>query len=210
MTTEPGLRERKKHRTRRHISDTASLLFLQRGFDAVTVAEVARAADVSTKTVFNYFARKEDLFLDRFEELTALVERAVRGRPPGQPVVRALRDLHLRLLADQHPISGYVRADYAHFWRVVQGSPALQARTREFLEELEDLVARLLAEAEGGDPDDVRVRFAAAVMVAAYRTVFAGSARRILAGEDAAGIVEGLPGAFAQTYDAAERALAGL
>ncbi len=60
-----GLRERKKRQTRQHISDVATGLFLERGFDAVTIAEVAEAADVSVNTVYNYFPAKEDLFLDR-------------------------------------------------------------------------------------------------------------------------------------------------
>lgn len=81
-----GLRERKKRQTRSLISDVASGLFVQRGFDNVTVAEVAEAAGVSAKTVFNYFPRKEDLFLDRYPEAVELVTRAVRERAEGRPL----------------------------------------------------------------------------------------------------------------------------
>src|SRR5438132_3025900 len=85
------LRERKKLRTRQRISAEATLLFMGRGFDNVTVAEVARAAEVSTMTVFNYFPRKEDLFLDRIPEGHELITRAVRDRGPDATPLAALR-----------------------------------------------------------------------------------------------------------------------
>jgi AcrR family transcriptional regulator len=199
-----GLRERKKQETRQLISDVATVLFLERGFDAVTVAEVAVAANVSTKTVFNYFPRKEDLFLDRFAELTALVTRAVAERPAGQPVLHALRDLLLDLLARKHPLSGHAEPGYVNFWRVVIDSPALQNRAREFVLELEDLVARLFAEAEGIDPASVRARFAGATAVAAYRTVFLTNAHRMTAGQPPA---PDLPLTYRQLFAAVDRAI---
>ncbi|WP_326640923.1 TetR/AcrR family transcriptional regulator [Streptosporangium sp. NBC_01755] len=75
-----GLRERKKRETRERISNIATGLFMMRGFDNVTVAEVARAADVSVNTVFNYFGTKEDLLFDRQEEVEDLPSRVVRER----------------------------------------------------------------------------------------------------------------------------------
>ncbi|HEY0194530.1 MAG TPA: helix-turn-helix domain-containing protein, partial [Kofleriaceae bacterium] len=79
----PGLRERKKQETRKRISDTATGLFMQRGFDKVTVAEIAELANVSKMTVFNYFARKEDMLFDREPEALELIRRAVVERPAG-------------------------------------------------------------------------------------------------------------------------------
>lgn len=181
---EDGLRERKKRETRQLISDAATGLFLERGFDGVTVGEVAEAAGVSAKTVFNYFPRKEDLFLDRFPEALELVARKVRERPAGAHPVAVLRDLMLRLLAEGDALGGYAdRPSFARFWRVVMESPALTARVREFVEELEDLLARLFAEADGTDPDAPGNRLAAAWTVAAYRTVYATGLRRVFAGE---------------------------
>src|SRR6476659_3998217 len=101
MGTEKGLRERKKRQTRQLISDVATMLFVERGFDAVTVTEIAARAGVSPKTVFNYFARKEDLFLDRLEELSALVTAAVRDAPADTGPLAALRALVLDLLAQR-------------------------------------------------------------------------------------------------------------
>ncbi|HEY3506149.1 MAG TPA: TetR family transcriptional regulator [Actinocatenispora sp.] len=210
MTNEPGLRERKKRATRQQISDIATGLFLERGFDGVTVADVARAADVSTKTVFNYFPRKEGLFLDRLDTLGEMITHAVRERPADTTALRALRDMYLSLLQERNPVVGYARAEYADFWRVVTGSSALRARVREAVEELEDLVARLYAEAEGIDPDGVRARLAGAYVLAAHRTVYLTAARRILAGEDADAVAADGVDRYHQAFDAAERAIDAL
>lgn len=172
------LRERKKRETRQRISDIATGLFADRGFDAVTVAEVARAAGVSAMTVFNYFPRKEDLFLDRIPQAAELLAGAVRDRTPGETPLTALRRLALRLLDERHPLGG-VGETFAPFWRVVADSPALRARAREGAEEVENELATALAETDAPHP-----RLLAALVVAAYRTVFAASVRRLMAGEE--------------------------
>src|SRR5438046_5625996 len=89
MTAEPGLRERKKQQTHQAIAEAAQQLFAERGFDAVTVAEVSRAADVSEGTVFNYFPTKEDLFYGRMEIFEATLVEAVRARPRGESALAA-------------------------------------------------------------------------------------------------------------------------
>lgn len=90
---EGGLRERKKARTRLAISDVATRLFAEHGFEHVTTAQIAEAADVSVKTVFNYFGAKEDLFFDRADELLELLVSAIVERPEGTTVLEALRRL---------------------------------------------------------------------------------------------------------------------
>ncbi|MEO6091097.1 MAG: TetR family transcriptional regulator, partial [Umezawaea sp.] len=100
-----GLRERKKREARQHISDVATRMFTQRGFEAVTVVEIAEAAGVAKATVTNYFPRKEDLLLDLQAEAEHLLVDALRERPPGQPVVEAIRSLMHRLLAQRHALS---------------------------------------------------------------------------------------------------------
>ncbi|WP_371675882.1 TetR/AcrR family transcriptional regulator [Streptomyces sp. NBC_01276] len=193
-----SLRERKKRETRQRISDVATTLFAARGFDHVTVAEVAKAAQVSTMTVFNHFPRKEDLFLDRIPEAVELFSDAVRDRPDGTPPLTGLRELLLRLLDQGHPLAG-VGDTFPHFWRIVLGSPALRARAREGVEELEDA----LAEAIGGPG----ARLTAALTVAAYRTVYVTTAGRLLAGERAADIAEDHRARVNAAFDALERAL---
>ncbi|MFC7388241.1 TetR/AcrR family transcriptional regulator [Sphaerisporangium rhizosphaerae] len=243
MDTDLGLRERKKRQTRQLISDVASGLFLMRGFDNVTVAEVAEAANVSAKTVFNYFPRKEDLFLDRVPEVVELVTRAVRDRPEGRPPLAALRRLIFELLRSGHALSG-IREGQQAFWQVILDSPALRARVREALEDLEALIAALLAEATGagpgdagpgdagpGDADagsrdvhggagsgdigggadswDVDAELAAALFLAAYRTVYVASARRMMAGERAAEVMPDHLALLERAFDAVERACPG-
>ncbi len=139
------LRERKKRATRQRISNVASALFRERGFDQVSVAEVARAAEVSTMTVFNYFPRKEDLFLDRIPEAVAIFSAAVRDRAPGETPLAALRRLALELLDQRHPLGG-PDSGFPDFWEVVADSPALRARGREALEEMENALAAALTE----------------------------------------------------------------
>ncbi|MFI9049869.1 TetR/AcrR family transcriptional regulator [Streptomyces sp. NPDC053427] len=204
------LRERKKLRTRQRISGEATLLFVERGFDNVTVAEVARAAEVSAMTVFNYFPRKEDLFLDRIPEAHELITRAVRDRGVGETPLAALRRLNLELLAQRHPLGG-VGEGFEHFWRTVLDSPALRARAREAVEEIENLLAGLLAEAAGGDPGcpGGDSRLAAALIIAGIRAAHNDAAGRQLAGEPAAEVAVGQEEVLRRAFDALERALPG-
>src|SRR5215212_5413461 len=93
QTTAPtGLRERKKAQTREVIADAARRLFLEHGFEGVTVAQVAREADVAEKTVFNYFPTKEDLFYGRLEKFEEELLDAIRGRDSGQSIAAAFRE----------------------------------------------------------------------------------------------------------------------
>ncbi|KAB8184139.1 TetR/AcrR family transcriptional regulator [Microbispora catharanthi] len=210
MTETLGLRERKKRQTRQLISDVASGLFMQRGFDNVTVAEVAEAAGVSTKTVFNYFPRKEDLFLDRYPEAVELVTRAVRERAEGERPLAALRRLFLGMLREGHPLGG-IAPGYEVFWRVVQDSPALRARARELVEEFEGVLAHLFAEAAGrdpADPADPAPRLAAALVVAAYRAVYVTSIDRIRAGDPMQDVLADRITLLDRALQAVERAVA--
>src|SRR6266536_1138765 len=123
-TTE-GLRERKKRQTREAIAQAAMELFKARGFDAVTVAEVARAAGVSEKTVFNYFPAKEDLVAHRGAERMAELVDAVRSRPPGESLLEPFRRMTMDFLdAVEHgPVESIVAVP-----RLVMGSTALRER----------------------------------------------------------------------------------
>ncbi|MGW1603923.1 TetR/AcrR family transcriptional regulator [Streptomyces eurythermus] len=196
---ELSLRERKKRETRQRISDIATDLIGKRGFDAVTVTEIARAAGVSPMTVFNYFPRKEDLFLDRIPEAAGLFASAVRDRAPGEPPLAALRRLALRLLEARHPLGG-VGDTFADFWRIVADSPALRARAREGVEEVEAALAGALGEAGVADPE-----LWAALAVAAYRTVFVASVRRLLAGDPVAEVARDHRDRLETAFDALER-----
>src|SRR4051812_28118512 len=147
---QPGLRERKKEATRRLIAETARRLFAERGFDAVTVAEVARAADVAEKTVFNYFPTKEDLFYANMEAFEDRLLEAIRERPPGHTVLDAFRRFFLApggvlALDDDAQATDRLRS----VTRVITASPALLARERQVHARYTDALAELLAQETG-------------------------------------------------------------
>ncbi len=157
-----GLRERKKRETRAAISRVATALFYAQGFDHVTVDDVARAAGVSKMTVFNYFARKEDLLFDRELEGIELLRSVLAGR--GQKsVLGALRDEIRRLVATD---SVFTKFDprVLGFWKVVAASPALRARLRELADEAREALA---AHFEGANADLV-----ASLVVAGWRAAY--------------------------------------
>ena len=174
----PRTGERGGPETRRRIAGVASRLFLERGFDAVTVAEVAKAAGVSSVTVFNHFPRKEDLFLDRSGDAADLLRAAVRERPDGVDVLEALRAMTSRLVDEGHALAG-VDVRSASFFRTVAESPALIARSREVADQVQQLLATELDRDTrfGGD-----AALFAAFFVAGYSTVLVDAARRIIDG----------------------------
>jgi AcrR family transcriptional regulator len=180
MSTEPGLRERKKQQTRQAISDAARSLFAERGFDAVTVAEVAREADVSEGTVFNYFPTKEDLFYEQMEAFESELIEAVRERPPGESVLAAFR----RFVLGRSPrLESEEVADLiTRAARIVTASPALQAREREVVERYTDALAALIAEETGAGPEDVVPRTVANALMGAQRELRAYVWASVLAG----------------------------
>ncbi|MFF0271424.1 TetR family transcriptional regulator [Kribbella sp. NPDC004536] len=177
---EQGLRERKKLATRRMIADIATGLFVVRGFDAVTVAEIAEAAGVSKMTVFNYFPRKEDLYLDRHLDRLRELEAVVRERPAGEPVSVAMRHYQHELLAAHHPLSGAIEG-VRGFWSVLHESPALMSRMVEQEHEIAELLARLLAEETG---DEFRSRLVGSLLTATITTIWHTAVGRIIAGDD--------------------------
>ncbi|MET7679653.1 TetR/AcrR family transcriptional regulator [Streptomyces sp. NPDC005423] len=199
-----SLRERKKRATRQRISNIATALFMERGFDQVSVAEVARGAEVSTMTVFNYFPRKEDLYFDRVPEAVEVFTGAVRHRRPGESPLAALRRLAVQLLDQRHPLAG-LNDRFPAFWQVVIDSPALRARARESLEEIENALAAAMAETAPETPDPA---LTAALVIAAYRAVCVTTARRLLAGERAAELAEDHTARMLAAFDTLERALA--
>jgi AcrR family transcriptional regulator len=162
MPMDEGLRERKKRETRAAISQVATALFYKRGFDNVTVDDVARAAGVSKMTVFNYFARKEDLLFDRELEGIELLRSVLVSR--GQKSVLAvLRDEVRRLVAADNVFTKF-DPDVLGFWKVVEGSPALLARLRELADEARDALA---AHFDGPNADLV-----AGLVVAGWRAAY--------------------------------------
>ena len=173
-----GLRERKKEQTRAAIAEAALQLFAERGFDSVTVAEVAAAANVSTATVFNYFATKEDLLYSRYEAFEEELLAAIRDRPPGRSVLDAFGDFMLdRARARAGRDLG---ARVATTARIITNSPALVARERQIVARYADALADLIAEETDAAPDDLRPRVAAGALMAVHRGLIDYARRRAL------------------------------
>lgn len=192
-----GLRARKAREIRRRISDTATRLFMQRGFDAVSVEEVARAADVSKATVFNYFACKEDLLLDRAPELIEHARRALESAGPGGPLP-ALRDALVALVIAGDPLSGAVPA-IKWFWPLVISNPTLRTRAQQQGEAFEAELARLLKLAGLGSDSPL----IAAMVVAVWWFAWRRAAEQVQAGR-------ALPGVRARQRATLMRAFAAL
>jgi AcrR family transcriptional regulator len=210
MDTELGLRERKKLRTRRLIAETAARLFVERGFDAVPVAAVARAAEVSEATVFNYFPTKEDLVYQGMEAFEAELLGCVRDRPAGESIAAAFARFVLRP-------RGFLAApdeDSARFLiavsRMIADSPALRSREREILARYTASLAALIAEDTAADPDDVRPWVAARALIGTHQSLIEFVRRHLADG--AADHVELARQVWArgrEALDLLERGLAG-
>ena len=169
MSSEPGLRERKKQQTRAAIADAAARLFAARGFDAVTVADVAREAEVSVGTVFNYFPAKEDLFYGRMQDFGVALVDAVRERETGESVLVAVRRF---VLDGTEALADAERADaIATAMRTVSDSPALRAREREIVDRSTRALAGLIAEETGSAAGDLEPLVVANALIGAQRAL---------------------------------------
>jgi AcrR family transcriptional regulator len=204
VNAEPGLRERKKERTRRLIAETAHRLFAERGFEAVTVAEVAQAADLSEGTVFNYFPTKEDLFYGQMEAFEAELVAAVSSRPPGEPLLAAFRDFVL------DRTGRLARTEVAEVIetaaRIIGASPALRAREREIVAEYTVALAAAVAEETGADT--VEASAVANALMGVQRALVAQVRADVLAGRRGRRLAAGVRAAGEQAFARLERGLA--
>ncbi|MDT7800680.1 MAG: hypothetical protein QOI78_4113 [Actinomycetota bacterium] len=182
----PRTSERGGPQTRARIAEVAGGLFLERGFENVTVAEIAREAGVSSVTVFKHFPRKEDLFLDRADDAAELLRSSVRERAAGVGVLTSLHEATRRLVDIRHPLSG-VEDRSVPFFRTVAGSPALIARAREIASELQRILAEELDRDAAFDGDGTLL---AAFFIAGYTTVLVETARRLIAEDPRDAVVD--------------------
>ncbi len=171
LSTPPDRRSRKRLATRQAISDAATCLFLERGFDAVTIDEIADAADVGRMTVFNHFPRKEDMFFDRDDEGRELLRQALRKRDPQIDPIETLRLLAHRLVAERRPFVDFSSISQRYI-ETIQASETLKARARAIRDELAGVVADALAETIGREAGDGDARLAAGLLLAAWSVAF--------------------------------------
>ena len=167
MPTPSDRRSRKRLATRQGISNAATHLFFERGFDQVTVDEIAAAADVGRMTVFNHFPRKEDMFFDRDEEAREMLREALRLRDPRISAIETLRLLAHRLVAEQAP---YVRfsAGSRSFVETIEASETLKARARAIRDEIAQVLAAALSECAGRKPTDPAAQLAVSLLLATW------------------------------------------
>ncbi|MFI9490145.1 TetR/AcrR family transcriptional regulator [Streptomyces halstedii] len=176
-----GLRERKKRQTRQHLSDVATGLFLERGFDAVTIAEIARAADVSVNTVYNYFPTKEDLFLDRSRGVVDRLSRYVRARDDDESAADAvLRELRLQV-ESVSPTVGLMEG-YDRFMRVVEGADGLKARLWHIQQEALSRLEATLREESDADEGGQAAALVAGQLSWVHSTLMGYIGREMVAG----------------------------
>ncbi|WP_327115058.1 TetR/AcrR family transcriptional regulator [Nocardia sp. NBC_01730] len=182
MTPELGLRERKKRHTRAAISDAAIRLFLADGFDAVSVVEIAAAAEVSKRTLFKYFPSKEDLVVHRFADHVDEAARVVRDRARGQAPLAALHAAFRAGLDNHEPSTGLCDVpEVLACYRLVLDTPTLTARLAQFLTSGEVALAEAL-----GPPGELDARLAASAVIAVQRNLSEANWRALATGHTAA------------------------
>jgi AcrR family transcriptional regulator len=174
----------------------ATRLFLERGFDNVTVDEIAEAADVARMTVFNYFRRKEDMFYDRDDEIREALHEALRQRNPRVTPIETLRLFAHRLIAEQSPFVEFSPASRG-FIKTIEDSETLQARARAIRDEIAQVVAAALSESVGRKPADADATLAAGLLLATWTAALIRAHRTFRETQDA----NKAQGAFLGTID---------
>jgi AcrR family transcriptional regulator len=197
-----GLRETKKLETRRAIAATGMRLFVTRGFDHVTVAEIAREAGVSEKTVFNYFPTKEDIFFDEVPDRLEALRDAVRARPQGQSLIETMHQLHAKQ-------SGRLASTgFAQFSRTIAESPALQAKETEVMAQFTDHLAATIREELGIHPADAQI--AANLLMSVQWQFFRNARAHALAGRSGPATIRRLRAELDRAYRLLEHGLGAL
>jgi AcrR family transcriptional regulator len=174
-----GLRESKKRETRRLISDHATRLFIEQGFERTTIAEIAEAARVAKKTVTNYFARKEDMALDHQDAFAASLADTVARRVSGESALVALRRAFLASVAAQDPVAGFADPEFS---RMIADSPTLTACLRGLHDRREEALAEALTGATGAEAGDITPHTVAALLGGVHRVLFGRIQELTLAG----------------------------
>ncbi len=198
MDGKPGLRERKKQRTHAAISEAAITLFLEHGFNQVSVAQVAEAAEVSKRTLFAYFPAKEDLVVHRLADHETESARVVRARPPRTTPLTALREHFFKGLRERDPITGLNdHPQILELTRMILDTPSLVARMERFKAGAERALAEALRET--ADTPELTARLAAVQIVAVQWSLAQDNTARVTYGEPAD---ERYPGAVADAEHA--------
>jgi AcrR family transcriptional regulator len=208
-TTQLGLRERKKQRTRQQIADAARRLFIERGFEHVTVAEIARVADVSEQTVFNYFPSKEDLVYWQMESFEEKLLNAIRERDPGESVLAAFARFVRTPRGLLAKPDAQAREQLAAVTRLIEESRALRAREQQIFAGYTESLAALVAEETGADTADIEPWVAANAIMGVHQALIAYTRRRIVKGVRPSQLAREVPAQADRALARLERGLGG-
>lgn len=165
------LRSRKRLAMRQAISDAATQLFFEQGFDNVTIDDVAKAADVGRMTVFNYFPRKEDMYFDLDEEGREILRTALRDINPDVGPIETLRLLAHQLVAEQSSLIDFSDMSQRYI-ETIKESETLKARVRAIRDELAQLVKNALCEFAGCSETNADAHLAANLLLATWSAAF--------------------------------------
>jgi AcrR family transcriptional regulator len=165
MSAEPGLRQRKKQRTRETIARAARELFAERGYHATTLPDIAEAADVSTRTIFAYFPSKEDILFAEFPLMKDALERALDERPEGEEALETVRAFMLASV-------GMQKSDVdERIGNCIHNDATLRTHLRARIAQLEEVIAPAIAKDIGASEDDIRPKLVAASLTAAINVM---------------------------------------
>jgi AcrR family transcriptional regulator len=206
MAATEGLREQKKRATREAIARAAWKLFNRRGFDAVTVADIAREANVSEKTVFNYFPTKEDLVFGAGMQRAAKLAELVEARPKDASIVEPFRRWTMDYLdrVEHDPVD-----ELTAIPRLVMRSDQLRNRLFVGWEQEASLLGPVIAEQVGEPEESLLPIVVARTLAWTHRVIFRAAFTRLIAGEDQAKVAADLRAEAARAYDLLEQGLAG-
>jgi AcrR family transcriptional regulator len=187
MSTQPGLRERKKQRTRETIARAAHQLFAERGYHATTLPDIAEAADVSTRTIFAYFPSKEDILFSDFPLMKATLAQALAERPEGEEALDTVRAFILSTLQIEKS-----ELD-EQLGRCIENDETLRSHLRARLAQLEEVIAPAIAKDLGAPEDDLRPQLIAASLTAAFNLLYergAGTSTKPKTAADVAALID--------------------
>jgi AcrR family transcriptional regulator len=159
-----GLRERKKRQTREALTRAAQELFVERGYDATTLAEIAEAAGVSTRTIFAYFPGKEDILFATEQTMLDALGQALAERPAGADALTALREFILSSAHEKTELD-------CKLGEVIAADPTLSSHRRARIAQLQEVLAAAIAVDLGVEADDLRPQVAAASLTAAFEVL---------------------------------------
>ena len=207
MERQPGLRERKKEQTRHRLTQVAAALFADRGFDRVSIAEIARTAEVSEATVFNYFPTKEDLVYAGMETYESHLLEAVRTRDTDTSVVGAFREFVLQPPHRLSAADAQLLAEIATLARVIADSAALRSREQEVFDRSVEALAQLVAEEGGAGEDDLEPWVVANALMGVHRGMTRAVHRGARAGRTGAQIADEVLDQGRRALDVLQRGL---